>query len=71
MSICPHCGTAFECGMADAAVAGEPCWCTRLPPLPSSAYSPTKGAPANSRCFCPYCLRTLLAAMEPAKPDDR
>lgn len=71
MSICPRCGTAFECGMADAAASGEPCWCTRLPSLPSNAYWPTGDAPANSQCFCPHCLQALATATASAKSDDR
>lgn len=71
MSICPRCGTTFECGMADTSASGEPCWCTRLPPLPPDAYLPAKDNPASSRCFCPYCLHALAAATALAKPDDR
>ncbi len=61
MSTCPRCGAAFECGMADAG-ATEPCWCTQLPTLPATAYVPDKVDDALSRCFCPNCLRALLAA---------
>jgi hypothetical protein len=71
MSICPRCGTAFECGMAGAVSPDEPCWCTRLPALPVDAYLPVKGHSASSRCFCPYCLRALLATAEVSKREER
>jgi hypothetical protein len=64
MSSCARCGAAFECGMVDECAegaAGAPCWCTLLPVLPPSAYSAANEDPASSRCFCPGCLRTLLA----------
>ncbi|MGH8807829.1 MAG: cysteine-rich CWC family protein [Noviherbaspirillum sp.] len=60
MSICQRCGLAFECAMTEG--ASEPCWCTQLPILPRQAYVPNKDDAAASRCFCPYCLRGLLAA---------
>jgi hypothetical protein len=68
MSICTRCGTAFDCGMVDAPASAAPCWCTRLPVLPPGAYLPAKDDPASSRCFCPNCLRALLAAAELSKP---
>jgi hypothetical protein len=60
MNICPDCGTAFKCGMTED--SSGPCWCTQLPPLPPQAYAPDKTDAATSRCFCPNCLRGLLAA---------
>ena len=70
MSICPRCGTSFECGMKDAAAGTEPCWCTQLPTLPPDAYRPDKTNDAASRCFCPYCLRALVAAQN-AVPQEK
>lgn len=55
MSECVRRGKTFQCGMADAG-APEPCWCTTLPPLPASQL----GREAAG-CYCPECLRTLLA----------
>jgi hypothetical protein len=65
MSACPRCGAQFGCGAANAASDG-PCWCTRLPPLDPRTVA-LQGADAAGRCFCPRCLRELLAAA----PDDR
>jgi Cysteine-rich CWC len=68
MSVCPRCGTRFECGMADVDVsaadagAAPPCWCTRLPALPADAFVPDRQDIAASRCFCPTCLRALHEA---------
>jgi hypothetical protein len=64
MSACPRCGTVFECGMVDASAMSEPCWCTRMPLLPSGAYATDKGDEAAGRCFCPGCLRALLDASD-------
>lgn len=60
MSICPACGASFECGATDAKTE-QPCWCTQLPLLPRDAYRPDHLDAAASRCFCPHCLRALLA----------
>ena len=68
MSACVACGSEFQCGMADAGAA-DPCWCTQLPPLPALPPSPVPEAAAwrgHARCYCPACLRTLLAAPESA-----
>lgn len=68
MSTCLRCGSTFECGMTDAA-GTEPCWCTRLPSLSPSAYA--KGTDSlSASCFCPSCLRALLA-VEDASESDR
>lgn len=67
MTICPRCGTVFECGMT---AGKEPCWCAALPSLPPDAYLPNRDDAAASRCFCPYCLRALLAANEAAPQKD-
>jgi len=70
MSTCGRCGAVFGCAMADPDAA-EPCWCTRMPPLPASAYrlSDGGGASAAAGCFCPDCLRALLVSSraEPQK----
>ncbi|MEZ5614892.1 MAG: cysteine-rich CWC family protein [Rhodocyclaceae bacterium] len=56
---CPGCGRGFECGMAGGL---ERCWCAELPPLTSP--------PDTGRgCYCPDCLKTLLAAENPVRPD--
>ncbi|HVK95172.1 MAG TPA: cysteine-rich CWC family protein [Noviherbaspirillum sp.] len=64
MSICERCGATFECGMVDNAQA--PCWCTQLPPLPSSAYVRSAADGTQSRCFCPACLRVAVMAQDAA-----
>ncbi|MBI5923123.1 MAG: cysteine-rich CWC family protein [Betaproteobacteria bacterium] len=52
-NICPRCGKAFTCGMN----AGQAsCWCAELPPLAI----PESG----SGCYCPECLRQLVAAQQ-------
>jgi hypothetical protein len=38
------------------------CWCTQLPPLPLNVSQQTTKDAVPNRCFCPDCLRTLLAA---------
>ncbi|WP_307721850.1 cysteine-rich CWC family protein [Massilia sp. HP4] len=58
MSICTRCGAEFGCAMTDG--AGEPCWCTSLPPavaVPQEAVG----------CWCPACLRAHIAA-HPSPP---
>lgn len=61
MSTCSRCGAAFACGMTDTAT-DEPCWCAQLPVLSPSAYVAVDGAASSGTCFCPQCLRALLAA---------
>jgi len=63
MSVCPRCGAAFECGMAEC--TPEPCWCTRLPPL-----APDASAAEAAACYCPACLRLLSSAI-PGRDDCR
>lgn len=55
MSQCDRCGIYFNCGMVDGA-SEAPCWCTQLPLLPA----PDLGKD-STRCYCPDCLRQLLA----------
>jgi hypothetical protein len=51
-STCPRCGARFTCGN----VAGTTtCWCASLPVL-------TSADKAATACYCPACLRELLAA---------
>lgn len=61
MSTCSRCGAVFGCGMTDAD-SDEPCWCTQLPTLPPSAYVADNGDAMSGSCFCPQCLRALVAA---------
>lgn len=61
MSTCARCGSTFECGMADTS-DDAPCWCTQLPTLPVHAYQTNKDDNTASGCFCPACLRVLVAA---------
>jgi len=62
MNLCERCGAGFGCAMADPGAA-EPCWCSRMPPLPAAAYRLSDGGSASAAsCFCPDCLRALLAA---------
>ncbi|MCC7310537.1 MAG: cysteine-rich CWC family protein [Sulfuritalea sp.] len=51
-SVCPRCGERFACGMLAGAAR---CWCADLPPL-CAPPDPAAG------CFCPGCMRALLAA---------
>ncbi|RJG04880.1 hypothetical protein D3870_01540 [Noviherbaspirillum cavernae] len=64
MSSCSRCGSAFECGMKDPQAIAQPCWCTRMPILPASAYVRNAQDAAGSDCFCPQCLRALLDALD-------
>jgi len=50
MSTCPRCGANFGCGMVDGK-PDEPCWCTREPLLPPSAYRKDNAGADGSRCF--------------------
>lgn len=69
MSTCPHCGAVFGCGMVDTNNY-EPCWCAKLPALPSTSYATgNDGRPAD-RCLCPNCLRMLLNAVATAHPKE-
>jgi hypothetical protein len=45
----------------EAAAGDARCWCTQLPPLPINIPQQTGTDAAADRCFCPDCLRTLLA----------
>ncbi len=58
MSTCAKCGAGFDCGMVEAN-APSPCWCTALPPLPAGWLGREAAA-----CYCPACLRALLAAAQ-------
>ena len=55
-SICPRCGRGFRCGMK----AGDSnCRCAEMPlglPVP---------APGTASCYCPDCLRAVIAAAPP------
>jgi len=63
-STCPQCGARFRCGMA----AGDrECWCASLPAL-SLPDTSGPGLPAAANCFCPLCLKALLAAAEVLRP---
>ena len=57
-NVCPRCGAAFVCGMANG---GTQCWCASLPPLGPLV--------AGADCYCPACLAHLLAA-QGARRDD-
>ncbi|HWJ95927.1 MAG TPA: cysteine-rich CWC family protein [Telluria sp.] len=57
MSICTRCGAEFGCAMADG--AGDPCWCTTLPPA-----VPLPGEQAG--CWCPACLKRHIDAVAAA-----
>ncbi|MDD5248817.1 MAG: cysteine-rich CWC family protein [Rhodocyclaceae bacterium] len=49
---CPRCGRLFTCGMKAGHAA---CWCAGLPHRPPPD-------PGVAGCYCPACLRELLAA---------
>ncbi|HNQ57201.1 MAG: cysteine-rich CWC family protein [Burkholderiales bacterium] len=49
---CPGCGRIFMCGME---AGRERCWCADLPPL---EMPPVDG----KGCYCPECLKKMLAA---------
>lgn len=55
-AVCPRCGRRFRCGMK----AGDAkCWCVEAPqglPVP---------APGTAGCYCPECLREVIAASVP------
>ena len=72
MSTCKRCGADFACGMADPS-GDEPCWCTQIPALPRSAYvgSDTDADDGNPSCFCPQCLRTLVAMQQKSSTDGK
>ncbi|MET3130174.1 hypothetical protein AAKU55_000427 [Oxalobacteraceae bacterium GrIS 1.11] len=65
MSVCGRCGAVFGCAMADRspadANAGEPCWCTALPPVVAL---PAQGG----ACWCPACLQHYIAAQQAGAP---
>jgi len=72
MSTCKRCGATFSCAMADDGAAGQPCWCTELPPVVAVPGSATEDA----SCWCPACLRAHISATTrdkssppPAAPD--
>jgi hypothetical protein len=47
----------------EAAAGDTRCWCAQLPPLPISPPQQTSSDVAANRCFCPDCLRALLAGV--------
>ena len=50
-SMCPGCGTAFDCG----AIAGlQTCWCMEKP-------TGFLAMEAGSSCYCPACLDKLIS----------
>lgn len=68
MSTCKRCGADFACGMSDL-YGDEPCWCTQIPALPRSAYVASDSSDGNPSCFCPQCLRTLVAMQHNSATD--
>ncbi len=40
--------------------APEPCWCTRLPPLPAEQLKAAELS-GKAGCYCPDCLRAMVA----------
>ena len=36
---------------------GQPCWCTKLPPIPVSVLTAAGGD--GTACFCPDCLARI------------
>jgi hypothetical protein len=52
-SICPRCGSSFECGTQTGA---ERCWCAELPLI--------EPVSEELACFCPACLREIIAERE-------
>ena len=56
MSACVKCGENFHCAMADGDT-GEACWCTTLPPIPTTVLTEAVGE--NNACFCPHCLKRV------------
>lgn len=62
MSQCDRCGITFSCGMVDS-TSKDACWCTQLPLLPA----PVLGQD-SAHCYCPDCLRELLAQSTEAQP---
>ncbi|MFC7516326.1 cysteine-rich CWC family protein [Herbaspirillum sp. GCM10030257] len=68
MSICKRCGAEFSCGMTD--VNGEdPCWCTQIQALPRTAYVGSNTNEGSPSCFCPQCLRALVAMQQKSATD--
>jgi hypothetical protein len=61
MSVCAQCGKEFSCGMADAAAAGQPCWCSTMPKVPAEALTP------GATCRCPACLQAWIASLAQEK----
>jgi hypothetical protein len=50
--VCARCGRAFNCGL----LAGAPrCWCADMPPVTPRA---------GTGCYCPECLRLVVAEQE-------
>ena len=55
-SVCPRCGRSFRCGMK---AGDKACRCADAPhglPVP---------APGTAGCYCPDCLREVIAASAP------
>ncbi len=59
MSACVACGAEFQCGMVDTDTP-EPCWCTRLPPLPAEQLK-AAALSGKAGCYCPDCLRAMVS----------
>lgn len=51
---CARCGEPFSCGAGTGS-----CWCKDLPP----ALAPVAGA----NCYCPGCLKAIIALLESAR----
>lgn len=55
-NVCPRCAAVFTCGMR----AGEEvCWCVAHPP--AFAVPAVETVPDTGACYCPDCLRELIA----------
>ncbi len=59
--VCPRCGAAFHCGVADAA----PCACTTVR-LDTATLAALRGQ--YERCLCLRCLLELQRRNEKARP---
>lgn len=65
-SVCPACGAANRCGLADPRSATQGCWCFGVSIDPAILQA-LPDALRNAACLCPRCAQ-VQAQLEAAPP---
>jgi hypothetical protein len=58
--LCPSCGNANQCSLADGANTSAPCWCFAVT-LSEHALAKIPPEQLNTACLCPRCAASIAA----------